>query len=67
MDKTYTLTLYYTVTYKKKFQVQAPADPDLVGEFMTDKTYEIVSESNCADWDYAGDPDIDWDYEDDEN
>lgn len=65
MDKTYNLTLYYTVTYKKTFQVQAPADPDLAGDVLNDKAYEIISESNCADWDYAGDPDIDFDFEED--
>ena len=65
MDKTYNLTLYYTVTYKKKFQVQAPADPDLAGDVLNDKAYEIISESNCSEWDYHGDPDIDFDYEED--
>jgi hypothetical protein len=65
MEKTYNLTINYTVTYTRTFQMNGPADPDLAGVFLTDKTYEIVSESNCADWDYAGDPDIDFDYEED--
>lgn len=65
MDKTYNLTLYYAVTYKKTFQVIAPADPDLACDVLGEKAYEIISESNCSEWDYARDPDFDFDFEED--
>lgn len=63
MSKTYELTVYYTVTYTKTFEVEAPENPDLACEVLEDKAYEIVSESNCSEWEYAGDPEIDFEYE----
>lgn len=65
MDKTYNLTVSYTVTYTKTFQVQAPEDPALACEALEDKTYEIISSSDCSDWEYAGEPEIDFEYDED--
>jgi len=67
MEKTYNLSMYYTVTYKKIVQVQATADQAMGRDVLNDPAYKIISESNCYEWVEAGDPDVYFHYDEVEN
>lgn len=66
MSKTYNMTVYYTVTYAKTIEVDVPGHPDMHHDLMDAMAHQLVSDSDCTEWEYAGDSEIDFHYEEKE-